>query len=213
MAVAVIGTGNLGSRVARRLAEGGVEVVVAASDLETARAAAQNIGHEVRAEEAGDAIAQADSVVFATWFGVTEDLIAKHSDALAGRIVIDPSNNVGPDGAGGFVSLNPEGVSAGEQLAADLPASARYVKAFGTVPADQLDSRATAAGETPALFYASDDELAGDVVAELIHKAGFEPVRAGGLKATGRIEVFGDLHPFGGLNGRLIGRNEALQLV
>jgi predicted dinucleotide-binding enzyme len=213
MAVAVIGAGSLGSRVARRLAEGGVEVVVATSDLETARDAAEKIGHDVRAEEVGDAIARADSVIFATWFGVTTELIAKYAGALAGRVVIDPSNNVGPDGAGGFASLNPEGISAGEQLAAGLPAGSRYVKAFGTLPADQLDSRATAAGETPVLFYASDDESAGLAVADLIRKAGFEPVKAGGVKASGRIEVFGDLHPFGGLNGRLVGRDEALQLL
>jgi predicted dinucleotide-binding enzyme len=213
MAVAVIGTGNLGSRVARRLAEGGVEVVVAASDVATARAAAESIGHDVRAEEVGDAIAQADSVIFATWFGVTTELVAKYADALAGRVVIDPSNNIGPDGAGGFASLNPEGVSAGEQLASELPAGARYAKAFGSLPADQLDARATTAGETPVLFYASDDESAGAAVAELIRKSGFEPVNAGGVEASGRIEVFGDLHPFGGLDGRLVSREEALQLL
>jgi predicted dinucleotide-binding enzyme len=213
MSVAVIGTGNLGSRVARRLADGGVEVVVAANDLSSARDVAKGIGHGVRAVEVEDAITGADTVVFATWLATTKDLIAQHAAQLANKIVVDPSNNIGPDGSGGFKSLNPEGVSAGQQLAAEVPPGARYVKAFGTLPAEMLESTATESGDTPVLFYATDDDVAGDTVAKLIAAAGFEPVSAGGVEATSRIEMFGDLHPFGGLNGRLIGRDEALQLL
>ena len=121
--------------------------------------------------------------------------------------------NIGPDGSGGVKSLNPDGVSAGQQLAAAVPPGARYVKAFGTLPAQMLDSTATESGDTPVLFYATDDDVAGDTVAMLIAAAGLEPVSAGGVEATSRIEMFGDLHPFGGLNGRVIGRDEALQLL
>jgi len=58
----------------------------------------------------------------------------------------------GPDGSGGFVNLNPEGVSAGEQLAAAAPAGSHFVKAFGTVPAELLDSTATDTGERSVRF-------------------------------------------------------------
>jgi len=47
MSVAVVGTGNIGSPVARRLAGGGVDVVVAGSSLESARQAARQIGQGV----------------------------------------------------------------------------------------------------------------------------------------------------------------------
>ena len=213
MSVAVIGTGNLGSRVARRLAEGGVDVVVAANEPSSAEAAAQQIGHGVRAVQIDDAIAAADTVVFATWFATTKELLAQHAAQLVNKIVVDPSNNVRLDGSGGAENLNPDGMSAGQQLAAAVPPEARYVKAFGTLPAELLDSTATASGDTPVLFYATDDAAAGDAVGKLIATAGFEPVNAGGVDATGRIEVFGDLHPFGGLNGQAIGRKEALQLL
>jgi len=43
--------------------------------------------------------------------------------------------------------------------------------------------------------------------------AGFDPVRAGGVGDSGRIEVGGDLHAFGGLNGRLVGADEAASSV
>lgn len=213
MTVAVIGTGNLGSRVARRLSDGGVEVVVAAEDRSNAASVAESISNEVKAVDVSDAIANADQVVLATWFAVTKDLLVKYQAQLIEKIVIDPSNNVSFDESGNASSLNPEGVSAGQQLAPLVPDGAWYVKAFGSLSADMLDATVTDLGERPVLFYAADDEKAGNIVADLITKAGFDPVRAGGIEATGRIEVFGDLHPFGGLNGRLVGRAEALQLI
>jgi predicted dinucleotide-binding enzyme len=44
------------------------------------------------------------------------------------------------------------------------------------------------------LFYAADDDAAGDLVTDLIRASGFEPVRVGGLDQSIRIEGFGDLH-------------------
>jgi predicted dinucleotide-binding enzyme len=213
MTVAVIGAGNVGSRVARRLAQGGVDVLVAAQDRAHAEAIAQSIGNGVKAVDVSDAVADGDQVIFATWFATTKDLLAEYKPQLVGKIVIDPSNNVACDESGNANPLNPEGVSAAQQLAPLVPHGAWYVKAFGTLSADMLDATVTDAGERPVLFYAADDEEAGNVVADLITKAGFDPVRAGGIDATGRIEVFGDLHPFGGLKGRLVGRAEALQLI
>src|SRR5258708_35230051 len=206
MTVAVIGAGNIGSRVARRLAEGGVDVVITAENRGHAESVAQSIGNEVRAVEVAEAVASADQLVFATWFPTTKDLLVQYEPQLVGKIVIDPSNNIAFDESGGVRSLNPEGVSAAQQLGPLVPQGAKYVKAFGTLSADLLDSTVTNAGERPVLFYAADDEEAGSVVASLITRAGLHPVRAGGLDATPRIEVLGDLHPFRGLNGRHVGR-------
>jgi 8-hydroxy-5-deazaflavin:NADPH oxidoreductase len=63
------------------------------------------------------------------------------------------------------------------------------------------------------LFYATDDATAAVEVETLIKTAGFDPVRAGGVAASGRIEVGGDLHAAGGLNGRLVEKEEAASLV
>ncbi|NBH07468.1 NAD(P)-binding domain-containing protein [Amycolatopsis sp. SID8362] len=194
-------------------AAGGVDVILAADHLGNAQEVADGIGPGVKVAETADAVARGDQVVFATWFATTKDLLATYRDQLVGKIVIDPSNNIEPDDAGGVRSLNPDGVSAGQQLSQLLPDGARYVKAFGTLPAEALDATTTDAGATPVLFYATDDKKAGLVVADLISAAGFDPVRAGGIDATGRIEVFGDLHPFGGLDGRLLDRREAERLV
>jgi 8-hydroxy-5-deazaflavin:NADPH oxidoreductase len=51
-------------------------------------------------------------------------------------------------------------------------------------------------------------------VERLSQIAGFEPMAVdGGVRKSGRIEVGGDLHAFGGLNGRLVDREEAAPLL
>ena len=62
------------------------------------------------------------------------------------------------------------------------------------------------------LFYAADDDAAGNLIADLIRAGGYEPVRVGGLDQSIRLEVFGDLHEFGAL-GRVVTKSEALQSI
>jgi len=87
------------------------------------------------------------------------------------------------------------------------------VKAFGAVAATMLASNAFRKPKRAVRFYATDDATAGTEVERLIRIAGFDPARAGGVAKSGRIEVGGDLHPWGGLNGRLVDRDEAASLV
>jgi predicted dinucleotide-binding enzyme len=95
-----------------------------------------------------------------------------------------------------------------------LPASADYVKAFGTLGGDALASAANREPQRAVLFYATDDDTAATTIERLIRAAGFEPLKAGGLADAGRLEVpGGDLHQGGGLNGRLVDLDEALSAV
>ena len=50
-------------------------------------------------------------------------------------------------------------------------------------------------------------------VERLIATAGFDAVKAGGLSDAIRIEVFGDLHQFGGMNGNVVEAEEAQAAV
>ena len=59
----------------------------------------------------------------------------------------------------------------------------------------------------------TDDEAAGATVERLIATAGFDAVRAGGLRDATRIEVAGDLHQYGGLNGNVVDADEARAAV
>ena len=51
------------------------------------------------------------------------------------------------------------------------------------------------------LFYATDDSAAQAAIERLIGAAGYDPVRAGGVDAALRIEVSGDRHEVGALDG------------
>jgi 8-hydroxy-5-deazaflavin:NADPH oxidoreductase len=62
------------------------------------------------------------------------------------------------------------------------------------------------------LFYAADDDAAGDLAAGLVRAAGFDPVRVGGLDQAIRIELVGGLHEYGAL-GRVVTRSEALKAI
>ena len=160
-----------------------------------------------------DAIAGADVVVFAVWLDTIKELIAKDARLLENKVVVDPSNPLGFDESGQMIRTLPEGQSAGSVVAALLPASAHYVKAFGTLGADALASGANREPRRAVLFYATDDDATATAIERLIRAAGFEPVRAGGIADAGRLEVpGGDLHQ-GGLNGELVDLDQARAAV
>jgi len=147
---------------------------------------------------------RADTVIFAVWFDVLRDLVAQNTARLAGKVVIDPSHPIGPDGKGGFKRTLPDGVSSGSVIARMLPPRAHFVKAFGTVSAEHLANASNRSPERAVLFYATDDDAAGVRAERLISLAGFAAVKVGGLDQAIRIEAFGDLHDLGGLGGRLL---------
>ena len=66
--------------------------------------------------------------------------------------------------------------------------------AFGTMSADLFESSGNRSPEPAVLFYATDDDRAGEEVERLIRTAGFEPVKVGGIEQSARLEVGGDLH-------------------
>jgi 8-hydroxy-5-deazaflavin:NADPH oxidoreductase len=213
MSTAIIGVGNIGKAVATHLTDGGETVVLAASAPDQAEQLARELGRSASAAGVADAIDQADAVIFAVWLNVLEDLVRQNATHLSGKVVIDPSNPIAPDGKGGFKRTLPDGVSAGSVIAGLLPSGAHFVKAFGTVGAEKLAGAANRSPDRAVLFYATDDDMAASTAERLISAAGFAPVKAGGLDQAIRIEMFGDLHDFGGLNGKLLTVRQARELL
>ncbi len=214
MRTAIIGIGNIGGTVARQLATGGETVVLSAGEPVAAEKLATEIGGAAEAASNNrEAVDRANTVVLALWLEPMRGVIQEIADLLPGKLVIDTSNPISV-GADGSVSRTlPEGQSSGQVVSALLPKGTLYAKAFGTLSAPLLASGARRSPDPAVLFYATDDTAARSEVERLIRAAGFEPVRAGGVDACLRIEVGGDLHAFGGLNGRLIDCTEAETLV
>jgi len=213
MTTAIIGVGLLGTAAARNLVQGGERVILANRDKSKADKLAAELGDLATSAEVNEAIAQSDVVLLALYLDVTKFFIPEFGKKLVGKIVVDPSNPVGPDGKGGIKRTLPADQSSGQIIAQMLPNGTKFVKAFGTLSADSLASAARRAPERAVLFYATDDAGAGERVARLITAAGFDPVKVGGADQSIRIEVGGDLAQFGGLNGKLLTVAEAEALV
>src|SRR3984957_15543844 len=195
MTTAVIGTGVIGSGIARQLASGGENLQLASADHKSARTLAAEIGRAaVVAVDNDDALRGAGAVVLALRFAVLKGVIDEIAGPLAGQLVVVPSNPLTTDAHGNVVRVLPEGQSSGQVVAGWLPAGARLAMAFGTLSADLFESASNRSPELAVLFYAADDDRAGQEVGRLIRTAGFEPVKAGGIEQSGRLEVGGDLH-------------------
>jgi hypothetical protein len=210
--VAIIGTGTLGSTLAANFAAGGQDFLLAGRDQEAARKLASGLDGHAEVVSVDEAVDRADVLVLAVWFDSFKELIAQYGERLSGKVIVDPTNPTGPDGHGGFRKTIGEQESSGQILAGLLPAGARLVKAFGTLSAGTLAAAARQEPDRAVEFYAADDDAAGDLVAGLIRAGGYEPVRVGGLDQSIRIEMFGDLHEFGGL-GRVVTKVEALKVI
>jgi 8-hydroxy-5-deazaflavin:NADPH oxidoreductase len=210
--LAIIGTGKIGSGLAASFAAGGQDFLLAGRDLEAARKLASDLDGHAKAVSVDEAVEQADVLVLAVWFDTFKQLIAQYGERLGGKVIVDPTNPVGPDGNGGFRKIIGEQESSGQILVGLLPPGAKLVKAFGTLSADSLSAAQRREPERAVLFYAADDEAAGELVAELIRTGGYDPVRVGGLDQSIRLEVFGDLHEYGAL-GRVVTKSEALKAI
>jgi 8-hydroxy-5-deazaflavin:NADPH oxidoreductase len=208
MTTAIIGTGGIGSAIARELASGGESLRLASADQESARTLAAKIGPAaIAAADNRDALAGADAVVLALRFTVLKGVIGEIAEQLAGKLVVVPSNPVSADAQGNITRVLPDGQSSGRVVAGWLPAGSRLAMAFGTLPADLLESSSNQSPNRAVLFYATDDDQAGQEVERLIRTAGFEPVKAGRLEQSSRLEVGGDLH------GLVVGPAKAQSLI
>ena len=209
--VAVIGVGNIGKVVAANLVKGNRPVIVASRKLEDAQALAQQLGSLATATEIKTAIKEAEIIVMAVWFNSIQELLKQYASELQGKIIIDPSNPIAPDGKGGFKKIIDAGESAGQILSGLLPRGAKLAKALGTLGAASLENAARKKPEA-VLFYATDDSGINVPVEELIFDSGFAPFSVGGIDQSIRIEVFGDLHEFGAL-GKVVGLEEVKAVI
>jgi len=193
MKTAIIGLGNIGSSLTRILVGGGQPVIIADRTFAKAQKLAAEVGATATPMELEEALRTADVIILAIYLASIKELVATHRSALSGKIVIDPSNPIGPDGSGGFKKIIPAEQSSGQLVAAMLPSDAEFVKAFGTLGASVLLSSSNRSPDKAVLFYATDFAEAGRVVSKLITLSGYEPVNAGGLDQSIRLEVFGAL--------------------
>ena len=182
--VGFIGSGNIGSTVARLSAAAGDQVLMSNSrGPQTLAELAGELGPAARAVTAQEAAAGGDIVV------VTIPLKAYPAvpaGPLAGKVVIDTCNYY-PERDGQFPELEDGSATSSELIARQLP-GAHVVKAFNNIFYKHLLglARPAGAGDRSFLPIAGDDPAAKAEVTAYLDAIGFGAVDAGSLADSWR---------------------------
>ncbi len=183
---AILGSGNIGSAIARQFARKHLDVALAnARGPESLAALVTELGASVRAVSIEEAL-RADIVIVAIPFTAIAAVMA-NAAAWNGRIVVDASNAIEFPA---FTATDLGGRPSSEVVADAVP-GARVVKAFNTLPAALLAADPTHADGRRVLFASSNDAAASATVAALIHELGFHAIELGALAAGGLLQQFG----------------------
>lgn len=183
MRIAVIGSGSVGSGLARAWSALGHSVVIGSRSpgSERVRTLVCEIGSGVEAAGLADSVVGADVIVLAVPWSAAATSISSLGD-VSGRILIDATN---PFARGLKLDLGHTN-SGGEQVAA-WASGARVVKALNIVDARLLEGRLMD-GRQISIPIAGDDADAKRVASELISELGFDVVDAGALESSRLLE-------------------------
>ncbi|TDB69896.1 NADPH-dependent F420 reductase [Micromonospora sp. KC721] len=182
MKIGIIGSGNIGGTLARRLCALGHDVTITNSrGPQSLTGLAQETGATAGTLE--DAVQDADLVVVAIPLFAVTQLPAELFD---GKVVVD-ANNYYPQRDGDIAELIDRSLSS-SRWTADHLKGARVVKAFNNIQARHLMDNGRPAGSPGriALPVAGDDAEAKQVVMQLVDALGFDPVDAGTLDESWR---------------------------
>ena len=184
--IGFIGSGNIGSTVARLAVDAGHDVVLSNSrGPETLTELVQELGPRARAATAAEAAAAGEIVV------VTVPLRAYREvpvQPLRGKVVID-TNNYYPGRDGHIAALDDESTTTSELLQAHIPES-RVVKAFNNIFVRHLGSlpRPARHPERSVLAIAGNDEAAKETVTGFLDSIGYDAYDVGPLSEGWRYQ-------------------------
>ena len=185
MTIGIIGSGAIGTALARTLSRVGIEATISNSrSPDSLKDLDRELGPSIKAGTREEA-ARADIVFVAVNWTKLPAAMAGLPD-WKGRIVVDANNPIEaplfkPADLGGRIS---------SQVFAGLVPGARVVKAFNHLSAELLATDPHADGGRRVLFYSGDDAAAKAEIAALIERLGFTGIDLGSLEVGGRLAQF-----------------------
>jgi len=209
MTIGIIGSGALGSNIARALAQKGIAATISNSRGPASLATLiADLGPSIKAGTTQEAAAADIVVVAVRWVDLGK--VLGGLAAWNGRIVIDGTNPVefldpnSPDAKEPKNPLAAYGIKAidlghkhSTQVFREFVPGARVVKTFNHSPVQHLAEPAAAVGGQRVLFYTGDDAAAKADVRELLDAVGYFPVDLGPLDVGGPLLSL----PSGSLSG------------
>ncbi len=190
MDIGIIGAGNVGTGIGKRLAAKGHQVLVSfARSQDKLAAAAQAIGGGARFGSPMEAARFGKVIIVALPWDITLDAVQGVAGELVGKVVWDTTNPLKADMSGLEIGTT---TSAGEAIAKAAP-GARVVKAVPPF-AEVLHSATTqVGGGYPGVFVCGDDAEARRLVLGLVAEIGADGVDAGPLTLARYTEPLGML--------------------
>jgi 8-hydroxy-5-deazaflavin:NADPH oxidoreductase len=181
--IAIVGAGRIGGNAARLWSRAGHDVVICFSRHPDELAArAGELGDHVGVAAPAQAVAGADVVLLAVPWGAIDQAL-EEAGPLAGKVVVDATNQYGPG------AKPADGQTVASFNSARMP-GARYVRGLNTLTAGfQAEAAGRPADQRAALFICGDYAAAKAIVAELIEDAGFAPVDLGSTTNAAVMEA------------------------
>ena len=179
MTYSIIGSGSVGTALARQFARSGVTVGVANTRGPDSMASlAKELGEKVIPRPLQEALA-ADVIILAVPFRAHTTVAAALS-SWAGKVVVDAMNTYGvsPEELKGQDSTN--------LVAAAFP-GAKLVKTLNQLPAKLLAQEPAQNGGRRVMFVSSNDEGAEASMGQLVAELGFAPILLGKVSEGGKL--------------------------
>lgn len=186
MSYAIIGSGAVGSALAKQFARNKIPAVIAnrrgpSSLTDEVKAFAP----AVRGQETADAL-NAEVIILAVPFDAVDE-VAKLRSGWAGTVVVDATNAIE------FPAFTPKdlGGKPSSQVVAAKFKGAKVVKAFNTLPAAVLADEPRFGDGHRTIFVSGDHADANEEVAALATSLGFSAITLGRLEEGGLLQQFG----------------------
>jgi len=179
MTYAIIGSGNVGSALARRFARSGIAVGIANTrGPHTMEALERELEGYVTPLTLEDAL-DSDVIILAIPFRAHLD-VARALEQRHGKVIVDAMNTYG-------VPIEELGGRPSTVVVASAFSGASVVKAFNQLPAKLLASEPVEHGGRRVMFVAGDEASATAAVSKLISDLGFAPIELGSLNNAGTL--------------------------
>jgi predicted dinucleotide-binding enzyme len=186
MTYSIIGSGNIGSALARQFARKGIEFAIAnPRGPHSLQMLKKELSQHMLAQTI-EAALSASTVIMAVPFTAIAE-IGRDTRNWQGKIVVDATNAID------FPSYAPTdlGGRASSELVAEQLPGVRVVKAFNTLPAAILAADPAEANGRRVIFVSGNDAEANAEVALLAEKLGFAPIVLGKLTDGGLLQQYG----------------------
>jgi predicted dinucleotide-binding enzyme len=178
MKIAVLGSGNIGGTLGKKWAAAGHEVTFGVRNEKSSKA--KPLPEGTSAASIPNAIRAGDIVVFAVPYGAVAQIVRDNASILAGKVVIDATNNFGAAVVNNLAVFTQR-----------VPNAHAY-RAFNSMGWENF-ADPVFGGEQADLFYCGPEGSSRSQIERLIADIGLKPIYVGGLDTAPFVDAIGSL--------------------